>query len=419
MKVYGLSAAEAAEAFRSGKVRVAVYGLGKMGLPLAAVFAERGARVVGVDVNEEVVKTVNSGHSHIECEPALEELVRRNVDAGRLSATTDATAAAAEADVMVILVPVVLNEEKKPELGALRAACRSISGGLEEGDLVITETTLPPGTTERVVKGILEDSGLRAGRDFGVAHCPERAMTGRVVRDIMGAYPKIVGGIDRRSTEAATGIYSVVNSKGVIQVANATTAELVKVAEGVYRDVNIAVANELAIVARKHGVNVWEVIRVANTQPYCNIHQPGAGVGGHCIPVYPWFIIDEDTRLFRTAREVNDSMSAYLVERLEEVLRNEGERLEGSEVAVVGLTYRPGVKETYHSPARLVIEHLKRRRVRVYGYDPLLTEEEIRRSMGVEPLNGEKIKWAICLHHNSHDLRVNAERKIELRQILG
>ncbi|NOZ59703.1 MAG: nucleotide sugar dehydrogenase [Euryarchaeota archaeon] len=398
---------------------VAVYGLGKMGLPLAAVFAERGARVIGVDINPRVVESVNRGLNHIEGEPKLGELVRRNVRAGRLTATTDGEAAAREADVMVILVPVVLDAEKRPDLRALRAVCTSIAGGMEKGDLVLIETTLPPGTTSGVVAPLLESSGLRAGEDFGLAHCPERAMTGRVVEDIMGAYPKIVGGIDRRSTEAAIGIYRVVNSRGVIPVTNATTAEMVKVAEGVYRDVNIAIANELALVARKHGVDVWEVIKAANTQPYCNLHMPGAGVGGHCIPVYPWFIIDEDTRLIRTAREVNDSMSGFLVSRLEDILRREGERLEGSEIAVVGLTYRPGVKETYHSPARLVIEHLKRRGARVYGYDPLLSEEEIRSSMGVEPLNGERVKWAVCLHGNGHELRINAERKIELRQIFA
>jgi len=419
MKVYGLSPEEVSALFTEGMVEIAVYGLGKMGLPLAAVFAERGARVTGVDINQSVVDAVNRGVNHIKGEPMLDELVRRNVEAGRLRATTDAPGAAQRADVMVILVPVVLTPEKRPDLRALESACRSIAQGIEEGDMVIVETTLPPGTTAGKVRSILESSGLRAGEDFGLAHCPERAMTGRVVRDIMGAYPKIVGGIDRRSTEAAMGIYRAVNSRGVIPVASATTAEMVKVAEGVYRDVNIAIANELAIVSRKHGVNIWEVIRAANTQPYCNLHLPGAGVGGHCIPVYPWFIIDDDTRLLRTAREVNDSMSDYLVSRLEEMLKREGERLEGNEIAVVGLTYRPGVKETYHSPARLVIKHLRRRGARVYGYDPLLTEDEIRSTMGVEPLNGGKVRWAVCLHSNGHEFGVKAERKIELRQIFS
>jgi UDP-N-acetyl-D-mannosaminuronic acid dehydrogenase len=299
----------------------------------------------------------------------------------------------------------------------VRAVCKCIAEGLEAGDFVIIETTLPPGTTEGVVKPLLESSGLRAGEDFGIAHCPERAMTGRVVRDIMGAYPKVVGGIDAKSTEAAKGIYSVVNSRGVIPVANATTAELVKVAEGVYRDVNIALANELAMISKKLGVNVWEVIETANTQPYCNLHRPGAGVGGHCIPVYPWFVIDEDTKLIRTAREVNDSMSSFVVNRVADILARRGESLEGSSILVVGLTYRPGVKETYHTPAKRVIEHLRRRGARVYGYDAMLSEEEIRSLLGVEPPNGEKIRWALFLHDNGH--RVNSEQKIELKEIFA
>lgn len=417
MKIYGLSEREVACAFAKGEVKVAVYGLGKMGLPLAAVFAERGARVLGVDIDREVVNAVNRGENHVVGEPLLDELVKWNVARGRLKATTDGTEAARWADVMVILVPVVLDENMRPDLRAIEAVCTCIAEGLEAGDFVIIETTLPPGATEGVLKPLLESSGLRAGEDFGIAHCPERAMTGRVVRDILGAYPKVVGGIDAKSTEAAKGIYRVVNSRGVIPVANATTAELVKVAEGIYRDVNIALANELAIVSKKLGVNVWEVIKVANTQPYCHLHHPGAGVGGHCIPVYPWFVIDEDTRLIRTAREVNDSMSRFVISRFAEILAEEGENLNGNSIVVVGLTYRPGVKETYHSPAKQVIEQLKQRGARVYGYDALLSDDEIRSLIGVEPLNGEKIKWALYLHDNTY--KINSERKIDLREIFA
>ena len=371
---------------------------------MAGVFAKRGAKVIGVDVNLDVVASVNRGVNHVKEEHGLDELVRRNVREGRLEATVDGVDAARRADVMIIIVPAFLDESKKADLGIIKAASENIAKGLEKGDFVIVETTVPPGTTENFVKSILESSGLQAGVDFGLAHCPERTSSGRAVVDISGAYPKVVGGVDQKSTDTAVGIYNVINERGVIPVSDSRTAEMVKIAEGLHRDVNIALANELAMVSDENGVDVWEVIEVANTDPNCNLHEPGAGVGGHCIPVYPWFVINGNgsTRLIRTAREVNDSMSKHVVRKVSMELERSGKPVNGSNVLVAGLVYRPGVKETYNTPAKRVIKELRDMGANVFGYDPVLSEDEMKAHLKVQSPNGNKLDCTVVLHNRNY-----------------
>jgi len=248
MKLIGLSRDEVQRVLQEGNVTIAVYGLGKMGLPLAAVFADHGANVIGVDINEKVVEMINRGENHVKEEPGLDELVRRNVEAGRLKATTDGVWAAKQADVMVILVPTLTDERGNLRLGPVYDVAEKISQGLENGDIVITEATMPPRTTESLIP-ILEKSGLKLG-EFGLAHAPERTMTGTAIRDITGQYPKIVGASDEKTLEAVIGIYETINGKGVIPMSSIKAAEAVKVFEGVYRDVNIALANEAGNVVR-------------------------------------------------------------------------------------------------------------------------------------------------------------------------
>jgi len=386
MKVFGLEKKAIEEAFTSGKVTVAVYGLGKMGLPLAAVLADKGARVIGVDISSEVVGQVNKGKCPVLNEPGLSEMIKANVAKGRLSATTDGVAAARESDVMVILVPCLLNSDKSPDLAAMTAVCSAISGGLSEGDLVILETTVPLRTTKDVVLPILKESGLKEG-EFGLAFCPERTSSGRAIRDITGAYVKVVGGIDKESAETAGAIYSVINKKGVITVSDTTTAEAVKLFEGIYRDVNIALSNELALVCRGFGVNAGEVFRVANEpiseetgHPYVSLLQPGAGVGGHCIPVYPYFVTETtgtDTSLIKLARKINESMPFHMVDLIIEGLNELGRGVQGSSILILGLAFRGGVKETRNSPAIPIIQRLKKLHASVFLYDPLFSKEEI------------------------------------------
>ncbi|WP_042698100.1 nucleotide sugar dehydrogenase [Thermococcus sp. PK] len=381
MKLIGLNREEVKRIFKEGKVTIAVYGLGKMGLPLAAVFADHGANVIGVDINEKVVEMVNRGENHVKEEPGLSELVKKNVEAGRLRATTDGVWAAKQADMMVILVPTLTDERGNLKLDPVYDVARKIAKGLEKGDIVITEATMPPGTTESLIP-ILEESGLKLG-EFGLAHAPERTMTGTAIRDITGQYPKIVGASDEKTLEAVIGIYETINRKGVIPMSSIKAAEAVKVFEGVYRDVNIALANELALWCEEHGLDALEVFKAANTQPYCHLHMPGAGVGGHCIPVYPWFVINlakkTNPRLVKTAREINDSMPHHVVELTIKGLNETGKSLKGSNILVLGLTFRGGVKEFMKSPAIPVIKELKEWGAKVYAYDPLCTKEDAER----------------------------------------
>lgn len=381
MKLIGLNREEVKHLFTEGKVTIAVYGLGKMGLPLAAVFADNGANVIGVDINEKVVEIVNRGENHIKEEPGLSELVKKNVEADRLRATTDGVWAARQADVMVILVPTLTDERGNLKLNPVYDAAKKIAMGMEKGDIVITEATMPPGTTESLIQ-ILEEGGLKLG-DFGLAHAPERTMTGTAIRDITGQYPKIVGASDEKTLEAVVGIYETINKKSVIPMSSIKAAEAVKVFEGVYRDVNIALANELALWCEEHGLDAMEIIKAANTQPYCYIHMPGAGVGGHCIPIYPWFVINlakkTNPRLVKTAREINDSMPHHVVELTIKGLNEAGKPLRGSNILVLGMTFRGGVREFTKSPAVEIIKLLKEWGAEVYAYDPLCTPEDAER----------------------------------------
>ena len=374
MKIYGRLREDVVDAFRGGEVTVAVYGLGKMGLPLAALFADKGAKVIGADVSEEVVEGINRGVNHIKEEPGLDELVERNVREGRFKATTDLADASSNSDVMIILVPTLIRDNT-PQLSIVHSVAENISRGLVKGDIVITECTMPPGSTEDLIP-ILEESGLRVGRDFGLGHCPERTMTGTAVRDITGQYPKIIGAVDEKTMEALTAVYSQINSNGILPVSGIKAAELVKVFEGVYRDVNIALANELTGVCERFNVDYMEILEAANTQPYSHLHRPG-GVGGHCIPYYPYFVMDKDTVLLRTAREVNDSIPDHIIYLIKEVLGESGRDLGDSNIMVLGISFRGGVKETIKSTAIEVIEKLKPLAGNVYAYDPLFSKEEI------------------------------------------
>nr|WP_275040346.1 nucleotide sugar dehydrogenase [Natronococcus jeotgali] len=366
-------------AFRSSEIPVAVYGLGKMGLPLASVFAETSGNITGADVDPDVVETINNGNCHVKREPGLPELVDDLVDEQALQATTEPRNAADDASVHVIIVPTPITDEKEPDLAILDTVVEDIGNGLDPGDLVIVECTVPPQTTEKRVLPALEDaSGLSLG-DFGLAFCPERTSSGRALEDIRGAYPKVVGGVDNESTRAASLIYEQINEQGVLPVSDATTAEAVKVFEGLYRDVNIALANELATFTNELGIDVNEAIETANTQPFCDIHDPGPGVGGHCIPYYPYFLIkpfETESPLLETARDVNDLMPEFTVEKVREGLQADGKSLEDSTVAILGLTYRPGVEEIRASPSIAISELLDASGADVYGVDPMLDSVE-------------------------------------------
>ena len=379
--LYDTNAAESAqrEAFTSGEVPVAVYGLGKMGLPLAAVYAAVSDNTVGVDIDERVVETINRGESHVKREPGLADLVEETVANDSLQATTDGSAAAAGAAVHVIMVPTLLADDGTPDLSMLTAAVDTIAGGLSAGDLVVVESTVPPRTTvDHVVPRLAEESGLDP-EAFGVAACPERTVSGQALADIRGTHPKIVGGVDNESSRAAALVYGEITDNEVLETSDATIAEAVKVFEGVYRDVNIALANQLATYADAMDADVTEAIDVANTQPFCEIHTPGPGVGGHCIPVYPHFLTDAfdvDDDLLPTARAVNDGMADYTVSMLEAVLAAHGVDQPDPTVLILGLTYKANIAELRNAPALPIARTLRDSGVRVLGVDPMLDDDD-------------------------------------------
>jgi nucleotide sugar dehydrogenase len=365
---------------------VAVVGAGKMGLPLAAQLASHGWRVVAVDIDEAVVEAINAGRSHVTDEPGLAELVATSRAEGRLRATTDGAAAAREADVVVLIVPVMLDAESRPDRRHMDAATDAIAPGIHAGSLVIYETTLPVGDTrDRYARQLEALTGLRAEVDgddgFLVAFSPERLYSGAALRNL-ATYPKLVGGIGPNSRDRATAFYDSVLDTEIVAMSSAEAAEFSKLADTTYRDVNIALANEFANYADRIGVDVTEVIAAANSQPYSHIHQPGIGVGGHCIPVYPHFLLDRapELSLVARAREVNDGQVDVAIAALASAIG----WLDGAGVLVLGLTYRHGVKELAYSRALPLIERLRAAGARVLAYDPLLTDHEVT-ATGAEP----------------------------------
>jgi len=358
-------------------MRVAVVGAGKMGLPLACQFARRGAHVVACDVRSEVVEAINRAVSPIE-EPGIQELLSEMVREGRLSASTNTSAAVAESDVVVVIVPVLLTSDHRADTSVIEAASRQIASRLKPGTLVSYETTLPVGGTRRLAQ-ILEESGLTAGEDFDVVFSPERVKS-RFVLQRLTENTKVIGGITPQAAARGATFYAEYLGAPVENVNSLEAAELVKLAGMVYRDVNIALSNELANYAERVGVDFGVVMRAANSDGEAALLLPGIGVGGHCTPVYPHFLIRDgeergiETNLTRLARTINDERPRSTLDRLERVWG----ALKGHQVLILGLGFRPQVKEHICSPAFQLREELFRRGAQVYLHDPLYSDQEIR-----------------------------------------
>lgn len=362
-------------------MNIAVVGLGHIGLPLAAQYASKGHRVYGCDINPRVVEMVNGGEAYDD-EPGLQERVANAVRSGNLSAESTTSEAVKRSEVVVVIVPLMVDDNKDIAYNAMDSATRDIATGLRPGTLVVYETTLPVGDTRKRFGPMLEEgSGLTAGIDFSVAFSPERVYVGRVFEDLK-KYPKIVGGIDQTSTDKAVAFYEAVLDADVWAVDNAETAEFTKLAETTYRDVNIALANEFAQFAEEQGIDVLQSIDAANSQPFSHIHRPGAGVGGHCIPVYPYFYANrtDKARVARLSRDVNDGMSSHLVARLNGVL----DGLNGKTVAVFGWSYREDVKEDAFTVSKRLVEDLENAGATVVVHDPLYDAGELK-ARGLDP----------------------------------
>jgi len=369
---------------------VTVVGLGKIGLPLAAVFANSGHfNVIGADVNEKVVETVNKGISHIQNEPGLDQLLHAAWKAGTLRATTNTAKAVSQSDIVVVIVPVLVDEKGNINYKYIDAAVEDIGKGIRKGTLVIFETTLPAGDTRnRFGKRIAELSGLTLGKDFYLGYSPERVYSNRILQDLSN-YPKIVSGDNEKSLELVKSFYQKALNCDIIPVSNLETAEFTKVAESVYRDVNIALANELAVYADSLGVNIKEVIHAANSQPFSHLHSPGVGVGGHCIPVYPYFFINNGlgNGIVQLSRKINDQMAKYAVQQVEKHFNT----LKNKNILILGLAFRENVKETANSSTLLLADELKQKGAVVYVDDPLYASEEIA-AFQVQPFSLKELE---------------------------
>lgn len=346
---------------------VSVIGLGYIGLPTAAAFASAGVRVVGVDVNEKAVGIINQGRIHI-VEPELDMIVKASVTNEYLKATT----VPEPADAFLIAVPTPFKGDHEPDLAYVEAAARSIAPVLNQGALVILESTSPVGTTEKLcawLAGERPDLSFpdKAGdaSDIRIAYCPERVLPGRVMHELV-ENDRVIGGMTRACSEAAVALYKIF-VRGECVVTNSRTAEMCKLTENAFRDVNIAFANELSIICDKIGVNAWELIKLANRHPRVNILQPGAGVGGHCIAVDPWFIVDRtptEARIIRAAREVNDSKPDWVVAKVrqavgEYLLANPEKSAKSVRLACLGLAFKPDIDDLRESPAMEVASQLQ------------------------------------------------------------
>jgi nucleotide sugar dehydrogenase len=356
-------------------LRVAVVGLGKIGMPIAVQCANKGASVVGCDIDPGVVAAVNGGDARTGSEPGINEGLAAAIAARRFRATTDTAAGVRESNVVIVVVPVDIEEQNRPDFRSLDAAAAAVGAGLQRGSLVVLETTVPVGTTrQRFAPALSAASGLKPG-EFHLVFSPERVQSGQILRDL-ATYPKVLGGIDAASGEAAAAFYRRVLDADVMLLPDAETAEFAKLAETLYRDVNIALANELALAAEALGIDFAAAAKASNSQPYSNLHTPGLGVGGHCIPVYPYFLLatNEGLRLASAGREVNDGMAAHAVRRLEAAFDGS---IAGKTVLVLGLAYRGSVKEAAHSSTLLLAAALTAAGARVLVHDPLYTPSEI------------------------------------------
>jgi nucleotide sugar dehydrogenase len=382
------SQSEIAKKISSGDLKIAIYGLGHVGSPMASVWLRAGAYVIGVDKSPTVLESASKGESHIP-EPGVNEAFSSGLATKRFEIYDDLEKASHHSYLKMICVPVLFSDNNSPDFTAVNEVSSAIGKGLKKGDVVTLNPSVPPGTTEDLVLPIIEkESGLEVEHDFYMLYNPERIYEGRAIQDIEERYPAIISGPGPKSVEIGRIIYSLIFKKGVLSVSNIRTAETEKLLEGVYRDVNIALANELAKFCEKIGVNFWEARDAANSQPFCHLHRPGVGVGGACIPVYPQFILHSAEQvkvncdITKLGRAVNDAMPAFCVREAIKLLELKKKRqdisLDRITVTLLGLAFRGGVSDTRLSPTYQVIKEFQKMQVKeIRVHDPLVETDSL------------------------------------------
>jgi len=368
---------ELVEKIRTRKARIAVLGLGHVGLPTAAFFADAGYSVTGTDIKKEVVDAISSLELDTK-EPGLDEMVKTVVRAGKLKAIADTVLATKQADVMLICVQTPLTESRKPDLSYLEKVSLDVARGLAKGKLVVVVSTVPPGAVKSVAKILEGESRLKCGGDFWLAYCPERILPGKTIQEFVENV-KLVGGFDSQSAEITVELFKSV-TKGKILVTDIANAELAKLAENTFRYVNIAFANKLALICERMGADVVEVVNLANTHPRVHIHKPGCGVGGPCLTKDPYLLLHPEghssfrSELVKCSRKLNDYMPEHTVELVEKALRKLNKEAKNSKIVVLGVAYKGEVSDATNSPAEKIIQRLKNLGAEVWVYDPYCKE---------------------------------------------
>lgn len=349
--------------------KICIIGIGYIGLPTASMFAKHKYDVVGVDINEKVIKELNEGNITIE-EPNLKDLVKDVTSKGFLKGSTKPCLA----DLFIISVPTPINEDKEADLIYVINACKSILPYLRKGNIVVLESTSPVGTTSEIIKPIIEKNNFEVGVDIFLGYCPERVIPGNIIKELE-FNDRVIGGINEISAIKIKDIYSSF-VKGNMYLTDTNTAEMCKLMENTYRDVNIALANELTKICNDLHINVWEVIKYCNKHPRVNIHNPGPGVGGHCLAVDPWFIVQrvpQIANLIKISRDINDSMPIYVYDKIERILNeNKADKV----VTILGVTYKANIDDTRESPIIKLINILKENGYNLRIYDPNISEYE-------------------------------------------
>ena len=387
---------------RQGRIRIVVIGLGRIGLPTAAVFARAGGMVTGVDIKKDVVNDTNAGRCPLSDEPGLADLVREGARTGNLVATTEASQALSKANFVIICVPTPVYETKTPDYSAVLKSTRTLGKSLRKGCVVIVESTVGPGIVEGMVGPILEEeSGLKVGKDFGLVACPERSDPGNIMQN-MKSLPRLIGGVGSGWTDATMALYEAALGIKAIRVSDPKTANAAKLTENLFRDVNIALANEFALLFEELGVDTIEVINACASKYNFMPHYPGLGVGGPCLTANSYYLISEGIKagnipyLIRMAREINDRMPDHTVELIEEALNEAGKTVGGSKIAMLGVAYKPNIKDIQLTPVERVVTRLKEMGGKVEVYDPMFKGEEVFGIRGKSSLE-TAVKGADCL----------------------
>ena len=368
---------------KNHKKIISIYGLGNVGGAIAASWLRAGSKVIGVDLSDKLLKDIKTGRSHKK-EPFVSEVFSKALKTKNLVLTKDGVTASKNSDIKIIVVPVAITRTKT-DLSNVISVAQTISKGLKKNDAVVLSPSVPPGTTEKILLPILErGSKLKGERDFSLIYNPERIFEGRAIQDIEENYPAIIAGLGKKSTLFGIKLLKIISKKGVLTMSNLATAEAEKLFEGVFRDVNIALANQLANYSTKIGINFWEARTAANSQPYCHLHYPGTGVGGLCIPVYPRIIIESSKKtnipihLLENCREINDKMPKKCVKDSLKFLKQFKNPSKINKVCILGLGFRGEVTDKRLSPTYSVVKEFLKNDYNVYVHDPyILSDDEL------------------------------------------